>query len=92
MSLTAFASVKDIRGAGLMIGIEMNEIPLGRTPMEDLIKNFLLEMLKKGAAISSSSSTIRITPPLSLTKSQAEWLAHTIEGCISSTFEAAFLD
>lgn len=90
--LTAFASVKDIRGAGLMIGIEVNDAPSGRTPMGDLIKSFLLEMMKKGAVISSTSSIIRITPPLSLTKSQAAWLAQTIEDCITSTFEAAFLD
>ena len=49
-------------------------------------------MMKKGAVISSTSSIIRITPPLSLTKSQAAWLAQTIEDCITSTFEAAFLD
>jgi len=88
--LAGFASIKDIRGAGLMIGIEINDIPKGRTSMGDLIKKFLLEMLKKGAVISSTSSIIRITPPLSLTKSQAEWLAQTIEDCITSTFEAAF--
>jgi len=90
--LMGFASIKDIRGAGLMIGIEVNNVPAGKTPMGDLIKGFLLEMMKKGAVVSSTSAIIRITPPLSLTKFQAAWLAQTIEDCITSTFEEAFSD
>ncbi len=85
--LSHLASVRDVRGKGLMIGIEIDDKTSDESQDINSIKNFLIAMMKKGAVISSSSSVIRITPPLCISETQAKWLAETIEECIVSIFE-----
>ncbi len=90
--LLGYESIKDVRGMGLMIGIELAKLPAtSSVTMDELISSFLLSMLKKGAVTSSTSSVLRITPPLSLSKTQACWLAVTIESSVKEVFENHYI-
>ena len=61
--------VKDIRGQGLMIGIELAH------PCNDLVQ----QALDAGLLINVTADTvIRLLPPLNLTREQAEMLADTL--------------
>lgn len=84
--LSSMSCIKDIRGRGLMIGIEIRD-PKSDDPISmELIRGFLIEMMKRGVAISSSSPVLRITPPLSLSMKQAEWLSKIIAETIEKVF------
>lgn len=62
--LRQLPGIKDVRGRGLMIGIEMEE------PVKELRKNLIFgEHVFTGA---SGTNIIRLLPPLCLTKAQAD--------------------
>lgn len=57
--------IGDVRGKGLMIGIELIEDPRTKTPAPKKTQQFILECLKSGIVIiSAGKSTIRLCPPL----------------------------
>ena len=64
--------VADVRGKGLLIGIELlsqsSREPLTREEMRELF----LELLSRGLLVMPSGSTLRINPPLVLTREQAD--------------------
>ena len=62
--LSAFEQVKEIRGQGLMIGIEMHE-PIAA------IRTKLIKEHKIFTGTSSNKNTLRILPPLCITKDDA---------------------
>jgi acetylornithine aminotransferase len=62
--LAKIPEIKEIRGMGLMIGIEFNE------PVAELRKKLLFE--KKIFTGVSGTNTIRLLPPLCLTKADAD--------------------
>lgn len=70
--LSAFDGIKEIRGLGLMIGIEM------QTPSA-IIRNELLNKHKILTGSSSNKNTIRILPPLTITKSEADIFLEALE-------------
>ncbi|MEM8489233.1 MAG: aspartate aminotransferase family protein [Pseudomonadota bacterium] len=74
--------VKDIRGAGLMIGIELQE-PCAELPAAALEKNILINV--------TAGQTVRLLPPLVMQQSQAaqlgESLAHTIDRWLDARYE-----
>ena len=66
--------IGDVRGRGLMIGIELVR-DAARTPAPDLAKKLELEVLKRGALISTTGAhgnVLRITPPLVIAPEQVE--------------------
>lgn len=69
-----FPVIGDVRGRGLMIGIELVR-DAHRTPAPDLAKALEMEVLKRGALISTTGAhgnVLRITPPLVITPGQVE--------------------
>ena len=57
--------IGDVRGKGLMIGIELIEDPRLKTPAPKKTQQFILECLKSGVVIiSAGKSTVRLCPPL----------------------------
>ena len=69
-----FPVIGDVRGRGLMIGIEIVRDE-NRTPAPDLAKALEKEVLKRGALISTTGAhgnTLRITPPLVITPAQVD--------------------
>ena len=67
--LSAFTTIKEVRGKGLMIGLEFDE------PIVDLRKKLLFE--EKIFTGVTGTHVIRILPPLTLTKKEADRFLET---------------
>jgi len=78
-----FPLVGDVRGAGLMLGIELvrDQITKQRAPEErDRIVDMAFE---RGLLIlGAGENTLRLSPPLVITKDQADFAMDTLEGCL----------
>ena len=74
--LNAFPQIKEIRGMGLMIGIEMNE------PVKQLRNNLLFE--QKVFTGASGTHVIRLLPPLNLSKQDADLFLSRFNNALNS--------
>lgn len=62
-------TVGDVRGKGLMIGVEIVEDKETRKPRADEAKEIMLRCWKRGVAmVTCGISTLRIVPPLTITR------------------------
>jgi len=65
--------VGDVRGKGLMIGIELVEDKAGKKPASEKAAEVMMQSWKRGVAvITCGKSTIRIVPPLIITRELAD--------------------
>jgi 4-aminobutyrate aminotransferase len=78
-----FKIVGDVRGRGLMIGIEFVRNQKTKEPAADL-RNAIVDMaFHKGLLIlGSGESSIRLSPPLLIDEEQAAFALHTLAECI----------
>lgn len=75
-----YPAVGDVRGLGLMIGIELVRDPVSRTPNPELRRAVLERLFHKGVvALGCGVSTIRLCPPLVLTAEQATYALDMLE-------------
>ena len=74
--LNAFPQIKEIRGMGLMIGIEMNE------PVKQLRNSLLFE--QKVFTGASGTHVIRLLPPLNLSKQDADLFLSRFSNALNS--------
>lgn len=70
--------VRDIRGRGLLIGIELAPDGPGIAQSRNLPELLLTGMLARGVVISSGGSVVRITPPLCLSSEQADVIVEVL--------------
>src|SRR5271154_6496502 len=79
-----FKNVGDIRGRGLMIGIEFVRDQKTKERAPDL-RNRLVQMaFHKGLLIlGSGDTTLRFCPPLLIDEEQAEFAVRTVDACIT---------
>lgn len=75
--------VADVRGLGLLIGIELSANALAADGTEPLPQKLLAALLSRGVVISSSGPVVRITPPLCLTLEQADIIANSFAAALS---------
>jgi 4-aminobutyrate aminotransferase len=72
--------IGDVRGRGLLFGVELVTDPLARTPANDLAEAVLYRCLDKGLSFKLSlGNTLTFTPPLILTDEQLEFALTVIE-------------
>jgi len=65
--------VGDVRGKGLMIGVEIVEDKKTKNPGVEKAREVMLRCWKRGVAvISCGASTLRIVPPLTVTRELVE--------------------
>jgi 4-aminobutyrate aminotransferase-like enzyme len=65
--------VGDVRGKGLLLGIELVKDQETREPLtRDEVKGIFLELLSRGLLVMPSGSSLRINPPLTLTRDLAD--------------------
>ncbi len=65
--------IGDVRGIGLMIGVELVKNRDTKEPAREELKKVLMECFKRGLlVIGAGISTIRIAPPLVITKEEVE--------------------
>ncbi|HTZ75524.1 MAG TPA: acetyl ornithine aminotransferase family protein [Candidatus Aquilonibacter sp.] len=75
--------VGDVRGRGLMIGVEIVRDQKTKEPAPDLRKRILDAAFHKGVLIlGAGESTLRLAPPLLIDEEQAEFAVRTVEACI----------
>lgn len=75
--LTTIPDIKEVRGRGLMIGIEMDY------PVKDLRKNLLFE--QKVFTGASGNHIIRLLPPLTITKKEADLFLEKLTASLKSS-------
>lgn len=75
--------VGDVRGKGLMVGIEIVRDRKTKEPAADLRRRILEAAFSKGLLIlGAGESTLRLAPPLLIDDEQAVFAIRTLEGCI----------
>jgi 4-aminobutyrate aminotransferase-like enzyme len=65
--------VGDVRGKGLLIGIELvKDVDTGRPLAREELRQVFLALLQRGLVVMPSGSSLRINPPLTLTRDLAD--------------------
>ncbi|HEX5432043.1 MAG TPA: acetyl ornithine aminotransferase family protein [Bryobacteraceae bacterium] len=81
----SFPNVGDVRGLGLMIGIELVRDQEMRERAPDLRDRVIQMCFERGLLVlGAGPNTIRICPPLVITKDQADFAVDTIEECLKA--------
>lgn len=79
-----FGHVGDVRGLGLMIGIEMVKDHETREFAHDLRERIVQMAFERGVLVlGAGKSAIRLCPPLVITRDQADFAVDTLEQCIA---------
>jgi 4-aminobutyrate aminotransferase len=78
-----FPIVGDVRGLGLMIGIELVRDQVTKERAGDLRDKVVHMCFERGLLVlGAGPNTIRLCPPLVITKDQADFAVETIEECL----------
>ena len=78
-----FPIVGEVRGLGLMIGIELVRDQKTKERAPDLRDKVVQMCFERGLLVlGAGPNTIRLCPPLVITKDQADFAAQTIEKCL----------
>jgi 4-aminobutyrate aminotransferase len=83
-----FACVGDVRGLGLMIGIELVRDPVSRERAPDLRDRVVQLAFERGLLIlGAGENTLRLCPPLVVTKDQCDFAVDTLEECLEKAVQ-----
>ena len=77
--------VGDVRGKGMLIGVELIKRSEGKLPATTETKKVLVNAFKKGLLLSSGGiydNVLRISPPLILTREEADKGIEILEDCL----------
>ncbi len=78
-----FACVGDVRGLGLMIGVEFVRDKAAREKAPELRDKVVQLAFERGLLVlGAGENTIRLSPPLTITRDQADFAMDTLEDCI----------
>jgi 4-aminobutyrate aminotransferase len=82
--------VGQVRGKGLMIGVEIVRDQKTKEPAPDLRHHILEAAFHKGLLIlGAGESTLRLSPPLLIDEEQAEFALRTLDTCIAEAERSA---
>ncbi len=79
--------IGDVRGRGLMLGVELVEDPKTKTPAADATADVLEAAKNQGLLLGKgglNGNVIRITPPMCITKDDADFLVHSLHQALES--------
>jgi 4-aminobutyrate aminotransferase len=80
--------IGDVRGKGLMIGVEIVDSKKSRTKSHDKMEAIVHEAFKRGMLmLGCGTNTLRICPPLVITRDEARAGVEIIEQCIRSVMK-----
>jgi 4-aminobutyrate aminotransferase len=83
--LSPLPMVGDLRGLGLMIGVELVKDRTSREPAPELRERVLMEAFRRGLLLlGCGKSTIRLAPPLVVDREDAEIAAGILEAACRS--------
>jgi 4-aminobutyrate aminotransferase len=76
-------AIADVRGLGLMIGIELTRDRETQEPWQALRDKVLLECFNRGLVVQGAGeSAIRFSPPLIIDREQADFALEAFEGAL----------
>jgi len=79
-------TVGDVRGKGLMIGIEIVKDKKSKEPAPELRDAIVQRAFQKGLLVlGAGENTLRLSPPLVIDREQADFALGTLEECIRET-------
>jgi 4-aminobutyrate aminotransferase len=88
-SLSARPIVGDVRGLGLMLGVEIVRDRESREPAPELLERILEEAFRRGLLLlGCGKSTVRLAPPLVVDKEDAEIAVRILEEAIAAVSSA----
>jgi 4-aminobutyrate aminotransferase len=80
-----FKYVGDVRGLGLMIGVELVRDQNTKEPAPDLRDRMEMLAFERGLLIlGCGPNTLRLCPPLVITRDQADFAIDTLEQCLQA--------
>ncbi len=80
-----FPFIGDVRGRGLMIGVELVEDRKTKEPLgKEACRALFDDGLRRGLVTMAYSPTLRINPPLNMTAAQADEALDRLEACFSA--------
>ena len=78
-----FPQVGEVRGLGLMIGVEIVEDQSARTPARELRDEIVRAAFERGLlTLGAGENTLRLSPPLTITVEQADCACLILEDCL----------
>lgn len=76
--------VADVRGRGLMIGVEINKDKRSKQPVPDVRDRIVELAFERGVLfLGAGESSVRISPPLIVTREQTDVAMDVLEECIA---------
>ncbi|MCU0635420.1 MAG: aminotransferase class III-fold pyridoxal phosphate-dependent enzyme [Gemmatimonadaceae bacterium] len=78
-------AVGDVRGYGLFIGVELVEDRASRAPATALASRVVNRLREERILIGTegpADNVLKIRPPLTITREDAEWLVHVLDGVL----------
>ena len=82
-----YSFVGDVRGVGLMVGIEMVSDKAARTPLtrsSDIPQRVAREAYQRGAMVRISGPNMILSPPLVITREEIDYLVDTLEAAFDA--------
>jgi len=80
-----FPAVGEVRGLGLMIGIELVRDQRTKEKAPELRDRVLYQAFERGLLIlGAGDSSLRLSPPLVITRDQCDFALHTLEECLQT--------
>ncbi len=84
--LLGHQNVGNVRGIGLMMIVELVKDKESREPLTGIVGPLLAATRKRGLIISASDMGISLSPPLILTKDDADQIVDALQGAIVEVF------
>lgn len=76
--------IGDVRGRGLMAGIEFVRDDLSREPDRECAERLILDALRRGLILLGGGHAVQLSPPLTITEQQLLFALETMEDCLAS--------
>jgi 4-aminobutyrate aminotransferase len=78
-----FPSVGEVRGLGLMLGIELVKDQETREPAPELRDRVVTAVFERGVLVlGAGDSTVRLCPPLTISRDQCDFAVEVLEQCL----------
>jgi 4-aminobutyrate aminotransferase len=78
------SSIGDVRGRGLMVGVEFVKDRSTREPAAELVRNLVQRAFRQGLLLlGAGKSTLRLAPPLLVDEHDVDTALHMIDGCLA---------
>jgi 4-aminobutyrate aminotransferase-like enzyme len=75
-------AIGDVRGRGLLVGVELVRDPEARTPDPESAAGVVGAALRRGVILLAGDGVLELSPPLTLSDEQLDFALHVFEDCL----------